>query len=418
MAASAISGYTSTLMFKQMPAFWAGVVEDVPFLQRMKGLDNGVRSDGKKYYVKETAFTAIPYSMRPISSEGGAIPSAGDITDVLPYWSLTEHALKKTFSTRAINEGDLIGMIDIESANMKAAQWEIAHYTKHLLMGDSYGILTRVTTVPSSTTFTVDNPYALRVGMAFDGWTTAAGTGATADGITITAFDKDTEIFTSATHSLSVGNYIAYQDVSPNYWGQNLQSLLANTNIRSKGDVIITPAVTTYANLTKSSTANWDAYGMEVSGSFAAKHWAKFMSKLVQAQNVSTSNVNAAYAAPEAIAALLEAIPEEERLLGDPVGYGTTRPVALKSQFLTKGTLDLVPVNGFWPYCIALLDETDIGVRWPKEPGWDMSGGTILSSNVKEYSGYAQYTAVWMQTLGAIGHPHKHALLYGFDYLA
>lgn len=418
MAASAISGYTSTLMFKQQPAFWAGVAEDVPFLQRLQALDNGVKSDGKKYYVKETAFTAIPYSMRVISTEGAAIPSAGDVTDVLPYWSLTEHALKKTFSTRAMNEGDLIGMVDIESSNMKAAQWEIAHYTKHLLMGDSYGILTRVTDVPASTTFKVDNPYTLRVGMTFDGWSTAAGTGATADGITITAFDKDTEIFTSATHSLSVGDYIAYQDVSPNYWGQNLQSLLANTSARMKGDVVITPAVAAYAALTRASTANWASYALETNGAFSAKIWAKFMAKLVQAQNVSTSNVNAAYAAPEAIAALLEAIPEEERLLGDPVGYGTTRPIALKSQFLTKGTLDLVPVNGFWPYCIALLDETDLGVRWPKPPGWDMSGGTALQSNIREYSGYAQYTAVWMQTMGLIGHPIKHGLLYGFDYLA
>ena len=415
---SLTTGYANTIMSRYLPAFWAGVKEDVPFLRRLMASDNGVKSDPKCYYVQETVINAIPYSMRVLSTEGTTIPAALDVTDVMAKWSLTEHALKKTFSTRALNEGNLWGSLDIESANMQAAQHEIAHYTKHLLMGDSYGILTRVTEVPTSLTFKVDNPYALRVGMVIDGWTTAAGTGATADGITITGFDKDTEVFTSATHSLAVGNYIAYQDVSPNYWGQNLQSLLANTDARMKGDVVITPAVAAYANLTRASTANWASFALETNGAYSAKAWARFTSKLVQAQNVSTSGINAAYAAPEAIAALLEAIPEEERLLGDPVGYGTTRPVALKSQFLTKGTLDLVPVNGFWPYCIAFLNENDIGVRWPKEPGWDTSGGTILTSNVKEVSGQAGYTAVWLQTLGLIGRPIEHALQYGFDYLA
>lgn len=414
-AVSLISGYANTIMSRYLPAFWAGVKEDVPFLRRLQASDNGVKADPKRYYVRETVINAIPYSMR-VLSESAAIPAALDVTDVMATWSLTEHALKKTFSTRAINEGALWGALDIESANMQAAQHEIAHYTKHLLMGDVNGYLCRVTSVPGSTTFKVDNPYALRVGMTFDGGATISAQ-SSANSIAITAFDKDTEVFTSASHSLSVGDYIFYEDVV-GVWGENLMSLLANTAARVKGDVVITAADTAYAGLTRASTANWASFAMEAPGTFASKYWTKFAAKLVQAQNVSQSSINAAYAAPDSIAALIEAVPEEERVMGDPVGYGVNRPVALKSAFLKKGQLDLVPVNGFWPYAIALLDESDIGVRWPKAPGWDNSGGNILQSNAKEVSGQAQFTAVWLQTLGLIGRPISHALIYGYDYLA
>ena len=412
---SLISGYANTIMSRYLPAFWAGVKEDVPFLRRLEASDNGVKSDPNSYYVQETVINAIPYSMRSLT-EGADIPVALDVTDCMAKWSLTEHALKKTFSTRALNEGNLWGSLDIKSANMKAAQWEIAHYTKHLLMGDVNGFLCRVIEVPTSLTFRVDNPYALRVDLKFDGGATISAQ-SSANSIAITAFDKDTEIFTSATHSLAVGDYIFYEDCVAT-WGENLMSLLANTSARMKGDVVITAADAAYANQTRASTPNWASFGMEASGTFSSKYWTKFAAKLVQAQNVGQSSINAAYAAPEAIAALIEATPEEERQMGDPVGYGVNRPVALKSAFLTKGSLDLVPVNGFWPYAIAFLNESAMGVRWPKTPGWDTSGGEILTSNVKEVSGLAGATAVWLQTIGLVSNPIEHALLFGFDYLS
>src|SRR5512138_3200964 len=146
---SLISGYANTIMSRYLPAFFAGIVEDVPFLRRLEASDNGVKAGEHNYYLKQTVINAIPYSMRVLSNEGTTIPAALDVTDQMATWSLTEHALKKTFSTRALQEGNLWGELGIESANMKAAQHEIAHYTKHLLMGDSYGILTRVVTVPS-----------------------------------------------------------------------------------------------------------------------------------------------------------------------------------------------------------------------------------------------------------------------------
>lgn len=415
--------FANNLMFHQQPLFWAGTMEGNDLYKRIRDKSSkGVKADGGYFYVKETAFTRLGYGMRPIATEGGVLPAHRPDTPVVPTWGLVSHAYKIRISGPAYEAGNIISEVDITSATMQAAQRSIAHFLAYDLRGSVFGHMARaVGAGAGATALVVDDASPFRAGMAIDVFSALSGGTQKLDGVTINAVNLATNTLTLATASTwADGDYVFYDD-SRGAMQNGIAGLLADTNARTISNYIVTPGVASYAGLTRATTANWTSFAANFNGgTFDIKYVEKFLSDCAAFQHRSKGPAfTAIYAAPSTVATLLSLVPYQ-RMLGEgtKIAYGTTGSVYIQSPFVENGRLEVIPVLDWWKKSLWFINEKDLKLRWPVEPGWVKVNGEILMPNQLEYTGYDTYTAVWITRWALIGHPIEHALYYNIPEIS
>lgn len=422
-AASASSTYVNNLMFAQGPAFWAGVMENdnvAKIFQRVKNVGNkGVQQDGGKYYWKETVINALGYAGRPMTSEGGARPTAYPATPIIPYHSLTTHWVPVQFTGRAKLQGDLVSNITIGSTEMTNAEQSAAWHLGYALRGSSFGVLDRAIGAGSSgTTIYVHDASVFRVGMYIDSFTakTSGSTGIT--DAQITAIDLTNNTLTIAAETWTDKEYITLMD-SNTYMGSGIESLVNDGSDHFYNDEVVNLGETTYGAITKSTADNWNSlirgYG---AGQFDPKWLYNFLAASWAWQK-HPAGYTAAYCNPMTAAALIAGIPVTERFMSDTkIQYGTDGDITILSPMLKRGKISVVVMPDWRGHSLWFINEDDMGIRYPEEPGWQTDeNGNTLKWNGNEYSGYDLWTGSWMATIGVIGHPIEHGILKDIAYL-
>lgn len=417
-AATASSTYVNNLMFAQQPLFWAGVTTDFVLYNRITSKGNkGVQKDGGKYYVKETDINEIGYAARAMTSETMTRPTAYPAKPILPVWSLKDVWCPVQFTGKARNQGELISMVDIESIEMKNAMLSFRWYLEHALRGSVAGYLTTIVSVDSSTVLTVTDASVLKPNLRVDSYTTP-GT-PKMDSSTIASVNLVTnQVTLNSTTSAAAGDYIGVED-SHGYQGDNLAALVndgaAHSVAAAGATYLVQPATAAYAGLTRSTTSGYNAFIRDYTpGKFKQAWLFDFMAKC-QNHQAKNPHFTGVYANPLTVAALLDVIPVTEREMDKQKIQLGANGVTLTCPLNDTLQLEVISVPNFWKHSLWFVNEDDLGVRYPFEPGWkkDPFTGNVLTWNGNEYAGYDLITGSLMATWGLIGHPIEHACMTG-----
>jgi hypothetical protein len=413
-------------MFSEAPAFLAGVEENTKWLTRIKsknadGVQGQKRPNGTTdYYYEGTGINKLGYGMRPLSSETAALPAHLVGTAVLMRFNTGSHFVTGQISGVAQDQGNLISQVSIKNQVMQNLMLEAAHYMTCDLFSPVSGHLATIMDIDTTNKkLKVDNIGMFRAGMKLDSYTQAGAQGL--DSRTIDA-DPDLNgnwITMSAVTSAAIGDSLVYDDTST-YSTYGFADLLArHTNAIKKGDSVILQACNTFGNINRSTpTPGWTAFQYNHgTGTCDPKRLSDFFAKASLFHHADGGlPYTAVYANPDAFSAWLNVHEYDKRNFGSEVIYGEDNLPKIRSPYLVK-PLDMVVVNGWMPYSLGFIDENDIGIRWPSEPTWLKSGGETLKYHGLDYTGYDIYTTRWGGRWCLIGHPRRHAILYGFDYL-
>ncbi|MEO0086005.1 MAG: hypothetical protein ABIK37_05180 [candidate division WOR-3 bacterium] len=406
----------SQLMFAQGSLFWACVNEATTVFQRIKNRGNkGVMKDGSKYSVKESVPYKLGFSMRPLSSEGGARPTHYAGASFAPEWTLQTVWCPVQITGMARDVGDLVGMVDVESVEMQQTAKSVAWFFEAALRSGDHFILSKILEV-SGSDLVVPDASVFRIGMRLDSFTTPATP--KMDSRTVVAINPITNTITmSAATSAEAGDYLSIEDAH-GYGLNGFMDLVNDGNSYSAFDNIVSVADAAYAGITRATYApSWNAcirkYG---EGPFSTKQMSRFLAEVRNHQH-KPPEFTACYCSTQTAAALWEGISVKDREMSDTnIKYGTEGDIILMNPLLKHKKVTVVPIDNWWRHSLWFINEDDVGLRWPTEPTWRKgANGETLEWNGNNAAGYDLWTGSFYGTLNLIGHPSEHAILLGIS---